>query len=50
LQKGTIILFDEYYGFPNWQKYEYKALKENIDKENFRYIAFGNRQACIEII
>ena len=50
LQKGTIILFDEYYGFPNWQKYEYKALKENIDKENFKYIAFGNRQACIEII
>ena len=31
-QPGTIILFDEFYGFPNWEKYEYKAFKEEIEE------------------
>ena len=50
LLPGSIILFDEFYGFPNWEKYEYKALMEKIKKDDFKYIAFANRQACIEII
>ena len=49
-QPGTIILFDEFYGFPNWEKYEYKAFKEEIDENKFKFIAFGSRQACIKII
>ena len=49
-QSGTIILFDEFYGFPNWEKYEYKAFKEEIEENSFKYIAFGTRQACIQII
>ena len=35
-QPGTIILFDEFYGFPNWEKYEYKAFKEEIEESNSR--------------
>ena len=50
LQPGTIILFDEFYGFPNWEKYEYKAFKEEIGENKFKYLAFGPRQACIKII
>ena len=49
-QTGTIILFDEFYGFPNWEKYEYKAFKEQISEDKFKYIAFSTRQACVEII
>lgn len=49
-QSGTIILFDEFYGFPNWEKYEFKALEEELDKKTYKYIAFGSRQACIQII
>ena len=49
LQPGTIILFDEFYGFPNWEKYEYKAFTETFKEPDFKYIAFGTRQACIEI-
>ena len=47
---GTIILFDEFYGFPNWEKYEYKAFKEEIEENKFNFIAFGSRQACIKIV
>ena len=50
LQPGSIILFDEFYGFPNWEKYEYKAFKEEIEENKFKFIAFGSRQACIKII
>jgi len=50
IKKGTVILFDEFYGFPNWEKYEFKALKEKLNANQFKYIAFGNRQACIQII
>ena len=49
-QSGTIILFDEFYGFPNWEKYEYKAFKEEINENSFKFIAFGTRQACVQII
>ena len=50
LQRGTIILFDEFYGFPNWEKYEYKAFKEEFAEDKFKYIAFGTRQACVAIL
>jgi hypothetical protein len=50
IKKGTVILFDEFYGFPNWEKYEFKALKEKLNTSQFKYIAFSNRQACIQII
>ena len=50
LQPDAILLFDNYYAFPNWQNYEHKALLENIDKDKFNYIALGKDQACIKII
>ena len=49
-QPGTIVLFDEFYGFPNWEKYEYRAFKEEIEENKFKFIAFGSRQACIKIV
>ena len=40
LQKGSVILFDEFYGFPNWQHHEYKAFSEEFKENEYRYIAF----------
>jgi hypothetical protein len=52
LQKGCIILFDEYLGYINWNNHEFKAWQEYVKKNNikYKYIAFGERQAVIEII
>jgi hypothetical protein len=50
LIKGSIILFDEFYGYPGWQNQEYKAFNEIFNDIQFEYIAFASRQAAIRII
>jgi len=50
LNKGAVILFDEFYGFPNWKEHEYKVLMEIFNENEYKYIAFGTRQAAIEIL
>jgi hypothetical protein len=52
MQKGCILLFDEYMGCINWQENEYKAWQEYVKKNKIKYTykAFGERQAIIEIL
>ncbi len=50
LQPGTLILFDELYGYPGWEYGEFKALNELLPRSSYRYLAFGPIQALIEII
>ncbi len=52
IRKGTIILFDEYIGYPNWKNGEYLAWKEFIEKNNlsYRYLAFSNEQAVVQVL
>ncbi|MBV5330043.1 MAG: class I SAM-dependent methyltransferase [Chlorobium sp.] len=52
LNKGVLVLFDEYIGYPNWENGEYKAWAEYIKENNirYRYRAFCTNQALIEII
>jgi hypothetical protein len=49
---NSIILFDEYMGYINWKNHEFKAWQEYVKNNNvnYKYIAFGNRQAVIKII
>ena len=51
LTKGSVIVFDEYYGYPNWKFGEYRAWQEvcAAKKISYRYIAFANMQAAVEI-
>lgn len=50
LQKGSIILFDQFYGFPNWEKNEFKAFTEIFEKNEYEYVAFCSRQVAIKIL
>ena len=50
LQKGSVILFDEFYGYPNWQLQEYKAFTEIFDEKEYKYIAFCASEVAIEIL
>ncbi|HLI65932.1 MAG TPA: TylF/MycF/NovP-related O-methyltransferase [Caulobacteraceae bacterium] len=42
LQAGTIIVFDEYFNYPNWRGHEFKALQEFKAEFGiaYRYISF----------
>lgn len=50
LIKGSVILFDEFYGYPGWQNQEYKAFNEIFNPNEFEYIAFSSRQVAIRIV
>jgi hypothetical protein len=52
IKPGTLILFDEYVGYPNWQKGEYLAWQEfaKAAKIKYRYKGFSVQQALIEIL
>ncbi len=51
---GTIIVFDEYYGYHGWEKGEFKAFDEFIKSSDvkFEYIAFNivGEQVAIRIL
>ena len=42
LRAGTVILFDELYGYPGWRHHEYKALSEVLDPADYRFLCFSN--------
>jgi hypothetical protein len=53
IRPGTVIVFDEYYNYPNWQEHEFKAFKEFIAETGarYRYIGFSTLQgqAAVQI-
>lgn len=52
INKGTIIIFDEFFNYPNWQNHEYKAFQEFISnsKKSFKYLCYAHTQVAIQII
>ena len=52
ITSGTIIVFDEYIGVPNWYNNEHKAWIEFIavTKLEYEYIAFSSQSIAIRII
>ncbi len=50
LVKGTVILFDELYGYPGWKHHEYKALTEVLKEGDYQYISFSVESVAIEIL
>ncbi len=39
--KGTVIEFDEYFGYPNWREHEYKAFQEFVAAGSRTYSYLG---------
>jgi predicted O-methyltransferase YrrM len=50
LVPGSIIVFDELIGYPNWREHEYKALNEWLPRDRYELIGFTSRQAALRII
>jgi predicted O-methyltransferase YrrM len=51
INSGTIIIFDEYIGVPNWYNNEHKAWIElvEIKKFDYEYIAFSSQSTVLRI-
>ena len=51
LVPGTVILFDEYFNYPNWEQHEFKAFQEFVGahKVKYTYLAFARQQAAVRI-
>jgi hypothetical protein len=49
---GTIIVFDEYFNYPGWQKGEYLAFKEFISdyKLNYEYLCYCRNHEQVAIL
>ena len=41
IQKGTVIVFDEYFNYPGWMEHEYRAWKEFVSSTGFRFSYVG---------
>lgn len=50
LTKGTVILFDELYGYPGWRYHEHKALEETLDPASYQFVSFAKEEVAIEML
>lgn len=52
IKPGTIIVFDEYFNYPNWQNHEHKAFMEFIESTGlqYKYVSMGHDQVTVEIL
>jgi hypothetical protein len=51
IKKGSVLVFDEYFGYPGWRQHEHRAFIEfiSVSKLTFEYLFFRTRQVCIRI-
>jgi hypothetical protein len=54
LRPGTVILFDEYYNYPNWREHEFRAWQEFVATRGlaYRYVGFSTLRyhAAVQIV
>jgi hypothetical protein len=51
LQPGTMIVFDEYFNYPNWQQHEWKAFQEFVRASgwSYRYVGFAQKNGHVAV-
>ena len=48
---GTIIVFDEYFNYPNWQAHEFRAFSELVERcqVQYEYLSHARFQVAVKI-
>ena len=51
LQVGTVILFDEYFNYPNWERHEFKAWQDFVSKSGIKYdyLGYSRQQVAVRV-
>jgi predicted O-methyltransferase YrrM len=49
---GTVIVFDEYFNYPNWQAHEFRAFSELVGRcqVRYEYLAYARFQVAVKIL
>lgn len=52
IARGTVVLFDEYIGVPNWRQGEFRAWQEFAARQGlrFHYLGFSVTQAALQVL
>ena len=52
LVKGSVIVFDEYLGYPSWQQHEYRAFQEYVaaNQVRYRYLGFASSHTSVAVL
>jgi len=51
LKPGAVIVFDEYFNYPNWQRHEWRAFQEFLRDTGFtyRYLGFAQKNGHVAV-
>lgn len=49
LVPGSIVLFDELFGYPGWEHHEFRALQETLPEDCYEFVAFSQMEAALRI-
>jgi len=51
MRPGSIIVFNEYFNYPNWQQHEYRAFQEfcSSHEVSYEYLCWGMYEVAVEI-
>ena len=51
IKTGTVIVFDEYFNYPEWKEHEYKAFMEFIERTgfDFEYLGYTDRGYSVSV-
>ncbi len=51
LKPGAVIVFDEYFNYPNWQRHEWRAFQEFLRETGFsyRYLGFAQKNGHVAV-
>ena len=49
---GTVLVFDEYFNYPDWQQHEFKAFQEFVaaHRVSHEYLAYSRIQVVVRIL
>lgn len=52
MRPGTLVLFDEYFNYPGWERHEFKAWKEFVATHGvkYEYLAYARQQVLVRIL
>ena len=49
---GTVLLFDEYFNYPNWRQHEFKAFQEFVADTGarYRYVGYSMKNGHVAVV